>query len=121
MDILVRVFRFKEQQLRRNQVGHVVFNGPDQENDALLEQTRIDVIGKLATGKLLDNHRDQAACGLDVRVLLIKRIAGHVSQRSEEHTSELQSLMRISYAVFCLKNKTNSILIQVHSNDLIIN
>src|SRR3546814_4823747 len=27
------------------------------------------------------------------------------SQRSEEHTSELQSLMRISYAVFCLKNK----------------
>src|SRR3546814_2249510 len=29
--------------------------------------------------------------------------------RSEEHTSELQSLMRISYAVFCLKNKRRSI------------
>src|SRR3546814_3219801 len=29
--------------------------------------------------------------------------------RSEEHTSELQSLMRISYAVFCLKKKTNQI------------
>src|SRR3546814_3653714 len=29
-----------------------------------------------------------------------------VDQRSEEHTSELQSLMRISYAVFCLKKKT---------------
>src|SRR3546814_3491409 len=29
----------------------------------------------------------------------------HRRQRSEEHTSELQSLMRISYAVFCLKNK----------------
>src|SRR3546814_5756652 len=28
--------------------------------------------------------------------------------RSEEHTSELQSLMRISYAVFCLNKKTNS-------------
>src|SRR3546814_5944787 len=28
-----------------------------------------------------------------------------ISDRSEEHTSELQSLMRISYAVFCLKNK----------------
>src|SRR3546814_15711674 len=28
-------------------------------------------------------------------------------QRSEEHTSELQSLMRISYAVFCLKKNTN--------------
>src|SRR3546814_2849821 len=34
------------------------------------------------------------------------RIAGIVEERSEEHTSELQSLMRISYAVFCLKKKT---------------
>src|SRR3546814_10825977 len=31
--------------------------------------------------------------------------AGHELPRSEEHTSELQSLMRNSYAVFCLKNK----------------
>src|SRR3546814_6628288 len=30
-------------------------------------------------------------------------------QRSEEHTSELQSLMRISYAVFCLKKKTRQL------------
>src|SRR3546814_15727721 len=30
-------------------------------------------------------------------------------ERSEEHTSELQSLMRISYAVFCLKKKIHSI------------
>src|SRR3546814_2573463 len=30
---------------------------------------------------------------------------GHDQHRSEEHTSELQSLMRISYDVFCLKNK----------------
>src|SRR3546814_5223957 len=33
-------------------------------------------------------------------------LAGHV--RSEEHTSELQSLMRTSYAVFCLKKKTTN-------------
>src|SRR3546814_9292970 len=32
-----------------------------------------------------------------------------VEQRSEEHTSELQSLMRISYAVFCLKKKRTTI------------
>src|SRR3546814_5734677 len=32
-------------------------------------------------------------------------IAATQNRRSEEHTSELQSLMRISYAVFCLKNK----------------
>src|SRR3546814_8736873 len=31
------------------------------------------------------------------------------TRRSEEHTSELQSLMRISYAVFCLKKKTTQI------------
>src|SRR3546814_9713281 len=30
-----------------------------------------------------------------------------MAERSEEHTSELQSLMRISYAVFCLKNQKN--------------
>src|SRR3546814_1878293 len=36
------------------------------------------------------------------------KLAPHKLQgRSEEHTSELQSLMRISYAVFCLKKKTN--------------
>src|SRR3546814_10272315 len=33
-------------------------------------------------------------------------IASEILVRSEEHTSELQSLMRISYAVFCLKKKT---------------
>src|SRR3546814_20590514 len=35
----------------------------------------------------------------------VRGLAGNVSERSEEHTSELQSLMRISYAVFCLKKK----------------
>src|SRR3546814_1491418 len=38
--------------------------------------------------------------------------------RSEEHTSELQSLMRISYAVFCLKKKTHSILTPTHTNQV---
>src|SRR3546814_4316812 len=34
--------------------------------------------------------------------------------RSEEHTSELQSLMRISYAVFCLKKKRNQLITKHH-------
>src|SRR3546814_2063561 len=38
--------------------------------------------------------------------------------RSEEHTSELQSLMRISYAVFCLKKKKNH---KVHQQNPLIN
>src|SRR3546814_2513580 len=37
----------------------------------------------------------------------LSSLAGDDSGRSEEHTSELQSLMRISYAVFCLKKKNN--------------
>src|SRR3546814_8528872 len=37
-----------------------------------------------------------------------------MSGRSEEHTSELQSLMRISYAVFCLKKKTKHIHSYTH-------
>src|SRR3546814_9309614 len=47
----------------------------------------------------------------------------HEAGRSEEHTSELQSLMRISYAVFCLKTKTytnfmhhTQIVIKPHHN-----
>src|SRR3546814_1618957 len=72
-------------------------------------------------------HEQNAAAGLTNRCLA--RIARRVLQafpntfgngetvgnRSEEHTSELQSLMRISYAVFCLKKKKKnsiSILIQ---------
>src|SRR3546814_7801182 len=43
-------------------------------------------------------------CLQSVRGQCIQRRSCH--QRSEEHTSELQSLMRISYAVFCLKKKT---------------
>src|SRR3546814_5382704 len=39
----------------------------------------------------------------------VRRIHRAARGRSEEHTSELQSLMRISYAVFCLKKKKNSI------------
>src|SRR3546814_5190329 len=41
-------------------------------------------------------------------------------RRSEEHTSELQSLMRISYAVFCLKKKTNK-QTHMHINNTINN
>src|SRR3546814_6286301 len=40
-------------------------------------------------------------------LVLSFRRDGMVAGRSEEHTSELQSLMRTSYAVFCLKTKTN--------------
>src|SRR3546814_1054760 len=53
--------------------------------------------------------------GEDIVALNVRRPVGrtelaavYAPDRSEEHTSELQSLMRISYAVFCLKKKTRS-------------
>src|SRR3546814_8100155 len=58
--------------------------GPDQ-----------DVLGLAAIGAGVHAHRAPDGAGH----------AGEELERSEEHTSELQSLMRISYAVFCLKKK----------------
>src|SRR3546814_8858026 len=55
-------------------------------------------------------HRKAACIAHDVKDVFVdgQRVEQVVlHQRSEEHTSELQSLMRISYAVFCLKKKTN--------------
>src|SRR3546814_1648563 len=42
------------------------------------------------------------------RLALVEPLPAQLGQRSEEHTSELQSLMRISYAVFCLKKKNKT-------------
>src|SRR3546814_6650427 len=60
---------------------------------------------------LEDARRDWTAVGglaLDIQHLNQWKLGSAVgaAERSEEHTSELQSLMRISYAVFCLKKKT---------------
>src|SRR3546814_5860205 len=60
-------------------------------------------IGTLHAGQLVAlGHAQVAAEALD----LVKQL--DQIERSEEHTSELQSLMRISYAVFCLKKKNNN-------------
>src|SRR3546814_2492607 len=48
-------------------------------------------------------HRRQRAIGVLGKILVPRRVE---QVRSEEHTSELQSLMRNSYAVFCLTKKT---------------
>src|SRR3546814_10166653 len=62
-------------------------------------------------------ERARVKIGLANIVYSIKRLM--FLERSEEHTSELQSLMRISYAVFCLKKKNNNnhrISTRTHSN-----
>src|SRR3546814_6172001 len=47
----------------------------------------------------------ERACEAELAAVLETLLATPQGMRSEEHTSELQSLMRISYAVFCLKTK----------------
>src|SRR3546814_2021952 len=65
---------------------------------------------------LLDEPLSQR---LDEKIYITLRGSGRNSDmmksRSEEHTSELQSLMRISYAVFCLKTKITMLMLDASS------
>src|SRR3546814_8851715 len=67
-------------------------------------RARDDHVETLALGALGKGCHPvgRAVCRDDPRLV---RHVEFLEQRSEEHTSELQSLMRISYAVFCLKKK----------------
>ncbi|MPL84619.1 hypothetical protein SDC9_30584 [bioreactor metagenome] len=58
-DFLGRVLRLEEQQLRADQRRHAVMHRPREEDDPLLQQARVDVIGTLATRGLFDHHRHQ--------------------------------------------------------------
>src|SRR3546814_7072568 len=79
---------------------------------SILENVAVDQRGvvDLDDGSKTENTRAAYKLEQIANALPTKR-AGHPSSviflRSEEHTSELQSLMRISYAVFCLKKKKN--------------
>src|SRR3546814_1839476 len=66
-------------------------------------------------------HRDRAGAGRASGLVAAYHHVVHgdlqvFDLRSEEHTSELQSLMRISYAVFCLKKKKKSTVIYATTN-----
>src|SRR3546814_6475064 len=65
--------------------------------------TRTDTLFPYTT--LFRSYRPLAAMEPVAAQMLAGRIRDPGDLRSEEHTSELQSLMRISYAVFCLKKK----------------
>src|SRR3546814_2860330 len=83
-------------------VGEVAKVRPESVLD-LVEAGRVPVISSVAPdvhGLVHNVNADTAAAALAAAL-------GAEKLRSEEHTSELQSLMRISYAVFCLKKKTN--------------
>src|SRR3546814_9935330 len=60
-------------------------------------------LGGQVEGRAIARHHAASLLAIDQR----RTPAIARDQRSEEHTSELQSLMRISYAVFCLKKQKN--------------
>src|SRR3546814_8902349 len=60
--------------------------------------------GQMGRHTFYKNNEMAGYCAV-LHALQLKGIDGHYGNRSEEHTSELQSLMRSSYAVFCLKKK----------------
>src|SRR3546814_2887707 len=70
-----------------------------RDDDKLRAVIRISAPGDLAGASYLLRERDNGD-EMYVYIPALSKV-----RRSEEHTSELQSLMRISYAVFCLKKK----------------
>src|SRR3546814_4451358 len=65
----------------------------------------VAVLPQAACPGLFQRHHAPVFFGIPMRDSAHQAVAANHGARSEEHTSELQSLMRISYAVFCLKKK----------------
>src|SRR3546814_9291817 len=88
-------------------VSEIVAGGA--EDSQVLCNYGLNILVEAATEEELDKRISQInTIAAQYEVTTVRE--GAVSQavwRSEEHTSELQSLMRSSYAVFCLKKKTN--------------
>src|SRR3546814_6665479 len=88
----------------------------DSSLSAVADPTRRAILGHLrggsATVSAVVEQFDLTQPTISSHLKILER-AGLISRRSEEHTSELQSLMRSSYAVFCLKKKNNTIHISL--------
>src|SRR3546814_114565 len=69
----------------------------------MLDRIRDDVVRVLMTVRVQSAEQVEQAAEAEASQPHVQNVQYH--HRSEEHTSELQSLMRISYAVFCLKKK----------------
>src|SRR3546814_4879375 len=101
----------------RVQASKATPDAADAVEEALAHASTADIARDLIDHNILAGAeqaiaRDFAAepaLAADLRESVAKvREALGLPERSEEHTSELQSLMRISYAVFCLKKKNNT-------------
>src|SRR3546814_9099131 len=91
--------RWQRQQLAR--IGGIGIVGQQRRRDGCRRLDRADTAAHRVGGGRERHPARHPAVDLAASVRAVEMVA-----RSEEHTSELQSLMRISYAVFCLKKKT---------------
>src|SRR3546814_2001828 len=98
MRLVARATDRRLQILERGDAGEVAHADPlSRENDRRCIDSRNGLYRLLDMG--------DAGRARHSRYTQLDRHFRHAIARSEEHTSELQSLMRISYAVFCLKKK----------------
>src|SRR3546814_2340109 len=77
-------------------------NAGDVRATARIRPTMAKMLAELRVIVSMRNRRNNMQL---VEIAEIERTIQRIDKRSEEHTSELQSLMSISYAVFCLKKK----------------
>src|SRR3546814_2883154 len=89
-------------------IGNIAY----QQCDRRAERSRGRIPGRGVGDPVAGDAIAQARCQRNLSGCLLQSLSGWTSyiraarkRRSEEHTSELQSLMRNSYAVFCLKKK----------------
>src|SRR3546814_2908496 len=85
---------------------HIMFHAVYADGLSLMFALVANVEHGFIAANLYVLHRQLPTLILSAEIL--QHVPAFLDWRSEEHTSELQSLMRISYAVFCLKKKTNT-------------
>src|SRR3546814_5775255 len=85
-------------------IFHLLGMRRESENHVTAEELHLIVAEAQSAGVIDESERAMIS---SVMRLADRPVRGLMT-RSEEHTSELQSLMRISYAVFCLKKKTQN-------------
>src|SRR3546814_3136952 len=101
----VLLFRSHLRNARSDGVGQDLRPGQRPRSKTALQPSRVGVRRRLHMGIRRGGSRGLARAHRQARCRGLRLLL----RRSEEHTSELQSLMRISYAVFCLKQKKKQI------------
>src|SRR3546814_1344449 len=116
--------RFDEERITfRNGMGkgHITkAKGPKREAALIVDDIDLDIVRQPLLFQLAPNESSGERCRVKRYIKISSKIgngADMILMRSEEHTSELQSLMRISYAVFCLKKK----ITQINTDHMTVN